>query len=68
MREIRFEYWFLVGSLEGMHPLERRRRSWEYNIKIVLQEVGLGMEWTELAHDTDTWRTAVNGVMNIRVT
>ena len=33
-----------------------------------LQEVECGgMDWIELARDTDRWRPLVNGVMNLRV-
>jgi hypothetical protein len=31
----------LVGKPEGKRPLERPRRKWEDNIKMVLQEVGV---------------------------
>ena len=61
-------YRVLVGKPEGKRPLERHRRRWEDNIKIDVQEVGCGgMDWIELAQDTDTWRALVNAVMNIRV-
>ena len=48
--------------------LGRPRRRWEDNIKIDLQEVGFGgLDWIELAQDTDRRRALVNVVMNLRV-
>jgi hypothetical protein len=41
----------LVGRPEGRRPLGRHRRRWEDNIKMDLQEVGWGMDWTDLAQD-----------------
>ena len=42
----------LVGKPEGQRPLGRPRRRWEDNIKMDLQEVGLGRgDWMELAQD-----------------
>ena len=42
----------LVGKPEGKRPLGRPRRRWEDNIRMDLQEVGLGYEdWIGLAQD-----------------
>jgi len=59
---------FLVEKPEGKLLLGRRRRRWEDNIKMDLQEVGGGgMEWIDLAQDRDRWRTLVSAVMDLRV-
>jgi len=61
-------YRVLVGKPEGNRPLGKPRLRWEDNIKMDLQEVGCGgMDWIELAQDTDRWRALVNAVMNIMV-
>jgi len=68
MGERRTVYRVLVRKSEGKRPLGRPRRGWEDNIKIDLQEVTCGdMDWIELAQDSETWRTLVNAVMNLRV-
>jgi hypothetical protein len=47
---------------------ERSRRGWEDNIKMGLPDVGSeGMDWIELAQDTDSWRAHVNVVMSFGV-
>ena len=52
MGEGRGVYRVLVGKPEGKRPLGRPRRRWEDNIRMELQEVGLGYEdWTGLAQD-----------------
>ena len=61
-------YRILVWKPERKRPLGRPRRRWEDNIKMCLQEVGcMGMDWIELAQDTDRWRALVSAVMNLRV-
>jgi hypothetical protein len=44
MGERRGAYWALVGKPEGRRPLGRPRRKWEDNIKMDLQEVGVGAQ------------------------
>jgi len=61
-------YKVLLGKPEGKRPLGRPRLRWEDNIKMDLQEVGCGgVDWIELAQDTDRWWELVNAVMNLRV-
>ena len=57
-----------MGKLEGKRPLGKRRRRWQDNIQVDLQEVGRGCgDWMELAQDRDKWRALVNTVINLRV-
>jgi hypothetical protein len=58
----------LVGKLEETRQIERRRRRWADNIKMDLRKIGCGgMDWIDLAQDSDQWRALVNTVMNLRV-
>jgi len=42
-------YRVLMGKPEGRRPLGRPRRSWEYNIRMDLREVGCGcVDWMEV--------------------
>jgi hypothetical protein len=56
MGEKRGAYRILMGRPEGRRPLGRSRRRWDDNIKMDLPDVGLGMDWIELAQDRDRWR------------
>jgi hypothetical protein len=57
-------YRVLVGKPEGKRPLGRPRYRWEFNSKMVLQEVGCGgMDWIELDQDRGRWWALVNAVM-----
>ena len=47
--EVHTGFWW--GKREGKRPLGRPRRRWEDNIRMDLQEVGLG--WIDLAEDMD---------------
>jgi hypothetical protein len=61
-------YRVLVGKHEGKRSLGRPRLRWEDNIKVDFQEVGCGgMDWIELAEDSDRWRALMNAVMNLWV-
>ena len=68
MGEGRGVYRVLVGKPEEMKPLGRPRHRWEDNIKMDLQEVGCGgMDWINLAQDSDRWWALLNAVMNLQV-
>jgi hypothetical protein len=68
MGEDRDVHGVLVGKPEGKRPLGRPKRRWHYNIKMDLQDVGVGREdWMELAQDRDRWRALVGTVRNLRV-
>jgi len=49
---------------EGKRPLGRPSHRWENNIKMDLQEIGMGVNWMDVAHNRDRWRTFVKKVMS----
>jgi hypothetical protein len=58
----------LVGKPKGKRPPGRQRRRRRENIKMYLMEIGWGgMDWIDLAQDTDHWTTLVNSMMKLRV-
>jgi hypothetical protein len=57
-----------VGNPEGKRPLGRPRLRWEDNIRIDFRGIGwCYMDWIDVAHDRDQWRTLVNTAMNLQV-
>jgi hypothetical protein len=61
-------YSILVGKPEGKRPLGIPRCRWEDNIQFDLREIGWGgMDWINLAQDTDQWQAVVNTVMNLGI-
>jgi hypothetical protein len=60
-------YKVLVWKTEGNRPLGRSRRRWEDGIGRNFREICWGVEWIQLAQDTDRWQAAVNTVMKLRV-
>jgi hypothetical protein len=58
----------LTWRPEGRRPLGRPGNRWKNNIKMDLQEIGVGcLEWVDLAEDRDKCWAYVNVVMNLRV-
>jgi hypothetical protein len=49
-------------------PLGRPRCRWVDNIKTDLREIWWhGVDWIDMAQDTDQWKALVNTVLNLRV-
>jgi len=61
-------YRVLVGIPEEKRPFGRHSHRWDDNIKMDLKKIGCrGMEWIDVAQDTDRWRALVNDVIKLRV-
>jgi hypothetical protein len=57
-----------VEKPEERRSLGRLRHRWEDNTKMDLKEVGWGgMDWINLAQDSDKWLGLVNAVINLWV-
>jgi hypothetical protein len=58
----------LVGKPEGRRPLGKPRRTWLYNIRMDIGEVGwCDVDWSGRAQDRDRWRALVNSVLNLQI-
>jgi hypothetical protein len=51
--ERRDAYRVLVGKYEVKRPLGDSRRRWKESVKIDVQEVEWGVDWIDLAQDTE---------------
>ena len=67
MGERRDIYRVLVGKSEEKIPLGKSKCRRVDNIKMDIQEMGLGMDLIDLAQDRNRWPALVNAVMNHRV-
>jgi hypothetical protein len=68
MGKKRNAYGILVGKPQEKRPVGRSRRRWMDNIKIDIREIGWNVvDWIDLAHNRDQWRTLVNTVLKLRV-
>jgi hypothetical protein len=56
-----------VGKSKEKRPLVRPRRRREDGIRMVLKEIGWGVEWIQLAQVRRRKRAVMNTAMNIRV-
>jgi hypothetical protein len=57
---------FWWGDLRG-HHLEYQGVDGRIILKWILEKWGRGMDWIDLAQDTDRWRAFVNAVTNLRI-
>jgi hypothetical protein len=65
-RHERNAYRVSVRKPQGNVPLRSPRPTWDDNIKILLLLGWDGMEWIDMAQDSDQWRAPVNTVTNLR--
>ena len=68
MEEGRSAFKILTGKPTGKRPLGRPRRTWDDNIRIDLEEIGINARyWVDSAQDRNYWRALVNAALNLHV-
>ena len=61
MEEGRGAFKILTGKPRRKRPLGRPRRTWEGNIKMDLEEIGINTgNWVDSAQERDYWNAALN--------
>jgi len=58
------------GNIGGKESTWKTKVTWEDNIKMDTQEMGLGgghMDWIDFVQNRNRWRAVVNVVMNLLV-
>jgi hypothetical protein len=56
----------LVGKPEGKTTLGRPRHRWTI-LRSIFRKWNRGIDWIDLAQNTDRWRALVNAVINLQV-
>ena len=51
---------------EEKRPPEGPNVRWEDNMKLDLQDIEWGLDWTDLAQDRDKWLAIVNTIKNLQ--
>ena len=66
MEEGRSAFKIVTGKPTGKRTLGRPRRSWEDNIRMDLEKMGINAgNWVDSAQDRDYWRALVNAALNL---
>jgi hypothetical protein len=67
MGKRRGAYRVLVGNPEGQRSVEDPTEDRRIILRWIFGKWDVGMDWIDLAQDTNRWRTLVNAIMNFRV-
>ena len=68
MEESRSAFKILTGKPTGKRPLGRPRRTWEDNIRMDHEEIGINAgNCVDSAQDRNYWRALVNAALKLRV-
>ena len=68
MEEGRNAFRILTGKSTGKRPLGRRGCTWEDNIRMDIEEIGIiAGNWVDSAQDRNYWKALVNAALNLRV-